>query len=88
MVQAGHVASNPGCEMVWWFQKSSEQYRVAGDLQLIGARSEDEELSAQRKQAWGNLSDSAREQFFWENPGIPFRCATAERKKANALHFP
>lgn len=75
-------------EMVWWFSKSSEQYRIRGKLQFIGSngpihsRTDDvtennnEEnnnyLLAERKQQWGNLSDTAREQFYWENPGIPF----------------
>ena len=29
-------------------------------------------LTEQRRQQWGNLSDMAREQFYWENPGEPF----------------
>merc|ERR1712224_84325 len=24
-----------------------------------------------RKEQWGNLSDPAREQFFWKDPGLP-----------------
>ena len=27
---------------------------------------------AERKQQWGNLSDMAREQFYWSDPGITF----------------
>ena len=76
-------------EMVWWFPKSNEQYRVRGRLQFIGgngtlhsycnkdAKEEEEEedtnyFLAERKQQWGNLSDMAREQFYWSNPGIDF----------------
>jgi len=80
-------------EMVWWFPKSSEQYRISGRLQFIGnngplysytdndAKDDDDNTStdrnnsyfmAERKQQWGNLSDMAREQFFWEKPGIPY----------------
>jgi len=65
-----HIRCSPACEMVWWFAQSSEQYRIAGDLQLIGPDAEGD-LQAARKQQWGNLSDPAREQFFWEGPG-PF----------------
>jgi hypothetical protein len=39
-----------------------------------GAEDDDvkEFLTEQRRQQWGNLSDMAREQFYWENPGEPF----------------
>jgi len=65
-----HIRCSPACEMVWWFAKSKEQYRFAGDLQLIGPDAEGD-LQAARKQQWNNLSDLAREQFFWVAPG-PF----------------
>ena len=26
----------------------------------------------ERKQQWGNLSDMAREQFYWDEPGVPY----------------
>lgn len=82
-------------ELVWWFSQSSEQYRIAGKLFVIGGSAEDtsvisksndhlrhgEKLSAaikndilkayleERKKQWGNLSDTAREQFYWNWPG-------------------
>lgn len=78
-------------EMVWWFPKSSEQYRVRGVLRfvggdgtLVGGGSDDDadassideriknHLVAERKQVWGNLSDTAREQFYWVHPGAPY----------------
>ncbi|CAK0862273.1 unnamed protein product [Prorocentrum cordatum] len=34
--KVGHVQRSPACELVWWFPASSEQYRVAGELQLVG----------------------------------------------------
>ena len=66
------VAHSPACEMVWWFGKSNEQYRISGALQLVGAAEQDEELQSERKQQWGNLSDTSREQFYWNHPGRPF----------------
>ena len=67
------IASSDGAsEMVWWFQKSSEQYRFAGRLRLVGEDATDDTLVSARKQQWGNLSDSAREQFLWETPGAPY----------------
>ena len=71
--------ARPACEMVWWFSKSSEQYRIAGELQFVGGEVAAEgennhefarELQIARKSQWGNLSDMAREQFYWEQPGV------------------
>ena len=78
--KAAQIAARPACEMVWWFAKSSEQYRIEGELQLVGspgtpsasggAGSASALLAAARKQQWGELSDPAREQFFWDGPGL------------------
>lgn len=62
--KVAHAAVAPKAELMWWFAKSSEQYRVAGDLELVGAGATGDRASA-RKAQWGNLSDNAREQFFW-----------------------
>ena len=88
-------------EMVWWFPKPNEQYRVRGRLQFIGGngplhsycnkdakKEEGEEeddkhtnyFLAERKQQWGNLSDMAREQFYWSNPGIDFISESEQAK--------
>lgn len=66
--------SNSACEMVWWFSKSSEQYRIRGQLKFVGGGQFelDEQLASVRKQQWGNLSDMAREQFFWKEPGLTY----------------
>lgn len=69
-------------EMVWWFPKSSEQYRIRGRLQfiaggplMINAKFNsiyEDYFVGERKQQWGNLSDMAREQFYWDEPGVPY----------------
>eukprot|EP00633_Aureoumbra_lagunensis_P009208 CAMPEP_0197315204 /NCGR_PEP_ID=MMETSP0891-20130614/37193_1 /TAXON_ID=44058 ORGANISM="Aureoumbra lagunensis, Strain CCMP1510" /NCGR_SAMPLE_ID=MMETSP0891 /ASSEMBLY_ACC=CAM_ASM_000534 /LENGTH=227 /DNA_ID=CAMNT_0042804045 /DNA_START=28 /DNA_END=714 /DNA_ORIENTATION=+ len=60
------------CEVCWWFSKSSEQFRISGNLKYIGSNETDPFLLSLRKQQWGNLSDKAREQFFWaETPKSP-----------------
>mmetsp|Transcript_7178 Transcript_7178/g.10568 ORF Transcript_7178/g.10568 Transcript_7178/m.10568 type:complete len:221 (-) Transcript_7178:96-758(-) len=58
-------------ELLWWFGKSSEQYRIRCRVQLIGSdvSDADADLLALRKEQWGNLSDNAREQFYWRFPG-------------------
>jgi PPOX class probable FMN-dependent enzyme len=68
--KVNQINNSPICEMVWWFSQSSEQYRIKGTLQLISNESNDsEEFKIARKQMWGNLSDPAREQFYWLQPG-------------------
>eukprot|EP00957_Ditylum_brightwellii_P090721 6909381-Ditylum_brightwellii.AAC.1 len=64
-------------ELVWWFSKSSEQYRIRGKIQFVGGAGKfeldgDEFFAQARKQQWGNLSDMAREQFYWKEPGVPY----------------
>ena len=71
--KVAEVLSQSSAEMVWWFSKSSEQYRIRGEICFVGAgefsMDDDKTLSLARKEQWGNLSDSAREQFFWQDPG-------------------
>eukprot|EP00548_Thalassiothrix_antarctica_P006957 CAMPEP_0194148286 /NCGR_PEP_ID=MMETSP0152-20130528/31373_1 /TAXON_ID=1049557 /ORGANISM="Thalassiothrix antarctica, Strain L6-D1" /LENGTH=255 /DNA_ID=CAMNT_0038849699 /DNA_START=101 /DNA_END=868 /DNA_ORIENTATION=+ len=68
--------NNSTAEIVWWFPKSSEQYRIRGKLLFVGngqfELDNDESLMNARKQQWGNLRDAAREQFFWNEPGAAF----------------
>lgn len=70
------AATNSCVEMVWWFPKTSEQYRVRGKLMFVGggdfSMDEDKTLASARKEQWGNLSDPAREQFFWQEPGLDY----------------
>ena len=68
--KVNQINFSPICEMVWWFSQSSEQYRIKGKLKLVSNESNDsEEIQMARKQMWGNLSDPAREQFYWLQPG-------------------
>lgn len=60
--RSAKLAESRRCELCWWFAKSSEQYRVSGELKYVGPDDPDQDL---RKQQWGNLSDKAREQFYW-----------------------
>jgi pyridoxamine 5'-phosphate oxidase len=68
---------NKAAELVWWFSKSSEQYRVSGELLFVGSGQfpldQDRDLRIARKEQWGNLSDSAREGFLVEpTPGAAY----------------
>lgn len=74
--KVGQVTSHPSnaAEMVWWFPKTTEQYRINGNLIFVGNGNfpddYDKALTNARKEIWGNISDSARESFFDSNaPG-------------------
>jgi pyridoxamine 5'-phosphate oxidase len=88
------TSSSSNAELVWWFGKTNEQYRVRGELVYVGAAMDDDAvttaatergnkddgrddvsllLARARQEQWANLSDKAREQFFWPEPGLPYR---------------
>jgi pyridoxamine 5'-phosphate oxidase len=76
-VKQVEASEDSAAEMVWWFSKTSEQYRVQGKLLFVGGGNflddGDRELAIARKEIWGNMSDSAREGFFDEHtPGEPY----------------
>ena len=56
---------------VWWFPKTSEQYRIRGFVLLIGDDYEDRALQISRKELWGSLSDPARESFLDDQADPP-----------------
>ncbi|MCC3408284.1 MAG: pyridoxamine 5'-phosphate oxidase family protein [Microcoleus sp. PH2017_10_PVI_O_A] len=74
----------PWGEICWYFPKTREQFRIAGKLVLVGANCSDAELCAARRTAWQELSEAARVQFAWPNPGenkaeaTAFDCASAD----------
>jgi pyridoxamine 5'-phosphate oxidase len=67
--KAAHLAQNPWAAACWYFSKTREQFRIAGQLQLITATSP--ELQPARSQVWQQMSNSAREQFAWPVPAAP-----------------
>jgi len=69
--KVGEVAHQPISEMVWWFPKTSEQYRVRGSVLLVGDDHDDRYLQIARKEMWGNLSDPARESFLDDESVMP-----------------
>ncbi|MEO1147028.1 MAG: Npun_F5749 family FMN-dependent PPOX-type flavoprotein [Cyanobacteria bacterium J06638_22] len=69
--KVNQLCHNPWAEGCWYFAKTREQFRLAGQLQLIEANETDERLRAIRQQLWHNLSDKARSQFAWDHPGQP-----------------
>lgn len=74
--KVGQTARQPVAEMVWWFPKTSEQYRIRGRMVLVGdddADVDDRALTIARRELWGNMSDPARESFLDPTvPGAPY----------------
>jgi PPOX class probable FMN-dependent enzyme len=64
-----HIQQKPYGEICWYFTKTREQFRLAGNLILVTSEHEDSELLKARRIMWQNISDSARLQFAWANPG-------------------
>ena len=58
-------------EICWYFTKTREQFRISGNLSLVTVQESDPDLQKARKITWHNLSDSARSQFAWADPGQP-----------------
>lgn len=67
----GQIQQQSWGEVCWYFPKSREQFRVLGRLTVVMAESSELELSTARQQLWHNLSDGARVQFAWADPGQP-----------------
>lgn len=63
------IVYQPWGEACWYFPKTREQFRLAGQLTSITADHCDPQLIKARQLMWQNLSDTAREQFTWPSPG-------------------
>lgn len=62
------IAKQPAAEICWYFPNSREQFRIGGKLTLVTANSHPH-LQPARIQMWQELSDAARLQFVWPDPG-------------------
>jgi pyridoxamine 5'-phosphate oxidase len=56
-------------ELCWYFPKTREQFRLLGQLTLVTEDCSESELTKARHQLWHTLSDAARVQFAWADPG-------------------
>lgn len=65
-----HLQFSPWVEVCWYFSKTREQFRIAGQLLSIDQHSAVDQL-IQRYRMWQALSESARSQFLWPPPGQP-----------------
>ena len=56
---------------------------LLGNILVVSEATEDKDLIQQRKQMWGNLSDMAREQFYWSDPSVIYTETTPTTLKNN-----
>lgn len=56
------LEQHPEVAVCWYFEKTREQYRVNGNVQIVTSISPEALL---RQQVWHRLSVSAKEQFYW-----------------------
>eukprot|EP00892_Ulva_mutabilis_P009105 jgi/Ulvmu1/6567/UM003_0204.1 len=63
------ITHNSRTQICWYFTDSREQFRLDGNLQVVGAECSDVVLNEARQDLWSNLSSHARAQFQWPNPG-------------------
>lgn len=63
------IKAKPWAEICWYFSKSREQFRLFGKLILVTAAESEPTLQLARQKVWQKLSDPARLQFSWPEPG-------------------
>ena len=56
-------------KLVGTLKKTRDQFRISGKVTLINADESSERLLKARQQAWQTISDNARSQFAWPDPG-------------------
>ena len=71
------IEYQPWAEACWYFPETREQFRISGSLTLVKANYPDATLQQARQTSWQELSDAARVQFAWADPGKPRADAAA-----------
>ncbi|MGK7923260.1 MAG: Npun_F5749 family FMN-dependent PPOX-type flavoprotein [Trichodesmium sp.] len=63
------IEKTPWGEICWYFPKTREQFRLTGKLTIIQANHPHPKIAQARQTTWQEISDNARQQFTWPNPG-------------------
>jgi len=71
------IAYQPWAEVCWYFPQTWEQFRLSCKLILVKEDDADMSLQQARQATWQKLSDAARLQFAWSDPGKPRADAAA-----------
>ena len=67
--QIEQIEKNSWSEACWYFPKTREQFRLRGKLTVVRANHPHPKLAKARQTTWQEISDNARQQFTWPNPG-------------------
>ena len=62
------LAYCPNVEVGWYFTRTREQFRLQCSTEIY---SHSADVESQRDALWKELSDAAKAQFFWREPGLP-----------------
>lgn len=93
--KVGQIRENPLVEVTWWFPGSNEQFRISGRAELHsfggtlitgGATSSSVSNRANTdavRDQWRQLKDQAREQFYWDQPGVNFSGLGYSKERAD-----
>lgn len=65
------IGQNPAAELCWYFTQTREQFRLAGQAQVITHPDAEGDAPVAYRQTWEKLSENARQQFAWPHPGKP-----------------
>jgi len=74
-----HLQHQPVAEICWYFTKTREQFRLSGKITLVNFQEENTIFKNARDKVWDKLSENARSQFSWENPGELFQVKTTNQ---------
>ncbi len=69
--KVSQITTQPWAEACWYFTQTREQFRFSGLLHLVRGDHADMALQQARQASWQQLSEAARLQFAWDNPGKP-----------------
>jgi PPOX class probable FMN-dependent enzyme len=69
--KAEQIQQQPWAEVCWYFPNTREQFRITGHLTLVSSDYSLPILQKARVSIWQDLSDAARLQFAWPEPGTP-----------------
>jgi pyridoxamine 5'-phosphate oxidase len=62
------ITQQSWAEICWYFPETREQFRLSGQLTLVGVGHPDLGLQEARQRTWQEISDAARVQFAWPDP--------------------
>ena len=87
------MAANPWGQACWYFTQTREQFRLTGLLALVTEAEVNSDRQQARHTSWQALSDTAKRQFYWPQPGavrdldVPLDTTDAVDPQVPPKHF-